>query len=94
MVLWSNSDPWVGCRVFLFISPGLNPSLLFFPVGQDEPSSLEVTWPDGRVISRSIASSEINSVLEIPYPRDTPGSPLTILPLEVSPAFASHAHVT
>lgn len=38
--------------------------------GQDEASSLEVTWPDGRVVVRSVASSEINSVLEVPYPLD------------------------
>lgn len=29
-----------------------------------------MTWPDGRVVVRSVASSEINSVLEVPYPLD------------------------
>lgn len=31
---------------------------------------MEVTWPDGKMASRSVASGEMNSVLEIPYPRD------------------------
>ncbi|XP_023610595.1 cartilage acidic protein 1 [Myotis lucifugus] len=38
--------------------------------GKDEASSVEVTWPDGKVASRNVASGEMNSVLEIPYPRD------------------------
>uniref|UniRef100_G1PTK8 Cartilage acidic protein 1 n=1 Tax=Myotis lucifugus TaxID=59463 RepID=G1PTK8_MYOLU len=37
---------------------------------KDEASSVEVTWPDGKVASRNVASGEMNSVLEIPYPRD------------------------
>lgn len=65
----------------------LSPGLPFFLVGQDEPSSLEVTWPDGRFISRTVAKSETNSVLEIPYPQDTKGSPSIALPLEVSLIF-------
>lgn len=68
----------------------MNSSLPFSLVGQDEPSSLEVTWPDGRFISRTVVSTEINSVLEIPYPQDTPGSSSAVLPLEVSPSFAGH----
>lgn len=31
---------------------------------------MEVTWPDGKVASRNVASGEMNSVLEIPYPQD------------------------
>lgn len=31
---------------------------------------MEVTWPDGKMASRSVASEEMNSVLEISYPRD------------------------
>ncbi|XP_015722742.1 cartilage acidic protein 1 isoform X1 [Coturnix japonica] len=42
-----------------------------FGLGRDEASSLEVTWPDGRVLVRAVASSETNSVLEVPYPQDT-----------------------
>ena len=42
----------------------------FLPTGKDEASSVEVTWPDGKMASRNVASSEMNSVLEIPYPRD------------------------
>lgn len=52
------------------------------PAGHDKPSSLEVTWPDGRVVSRAVASSETNSVLEVPYPLDTE-EPLVPAPLEV-----------
>lgn len=49
------------------------PPLLTFspsPSGKDEASSVEVTWPDGKVASRNVASGEMNSVLEIPYPRE------------------------
>lgn len=52
------------------------------PAGRDEASSLEVTWPDGRVLVRAVASSETNSVLEVPYPRDTEKPPAPTL-LEV-----------
>ncbi|XP_041424661.1 cartilage acidic protein 1 isoform X3 [Xenopus laevis] len=41
-----------------------------FGLGKDEASSLEVTWPDGKVFTRSVAEGEINSVLEIPYPHE------------------------
>ncbi|XP_055485992.1 cartilage acidic protein 1 isoform X2 [Psammomys obesus] len=41
-----------------------------FGLGRDEASSVEVTWPDGKMASRSVASGEMNSVLEILYPRD------------------------
>ncbi|XP_060624189.2 cartilage acidic protein 1 isoform X1 [Anolis sagrei] len=61
-----------------------------FGLGQDEPSSLEVVWPDGKFITRSIASTEINVVLEIPYPRDPPASPPAILPLECGQGFSQH----
>ncbi|XP_069835015.1 cartilage acidic protein 1 isoform X1 [Dendropsophus ebraccatus] len=41
-----------------------------FGLGKDEASSLEVTWPDGRIFTRGIAEGEMNSVLEIAYPLD------------------------
>nr|AAF21221.1 W307 [Rattus norvegicus] len=41
-----------------------------FGLGRDEASSVEVTWPDGKMLSRSVANREMNSVLEILYPRD------------------------
>ncbi|XP_075772471.1 cartilage acidic protein 1 isoform X2 [Pelodiscus sinensis] len=44
-----------------------------FGLGRDEASSLEVTWPDGRVVARAVASSETNSVLEVPYPQGAAG---------------------
>ncbi|KAM6067417.1 cartilage acidic protein 1 isoform 4-T4 [Chlamydotis macqueenii] len=52
-----------------------------FGLGRDEASSLEVTWPDGRVVARAVASSETNSVLEVPYPLDME-EPLMPAPLE------------
>ncbi|XP_066475671.1 cartilage acidic protein 1 [Tiliqua scincoides] len=61
-----------------------------FGLGKDEPSSLEVTWPDGKFISRTVKSSETNSVLEIPYPRDTARSPPAIIPLECGQGFSQH----
>ncbi|XP_058044267.1 cartilage acidic protein 1 isoform X3 [Ahaetulla prasina] len=61
-----------------------------FGLGQDEPSSLEVTWPDGKFISRAVVSTEINSVLEILYPKDTPGSPTILVPLECGQGFSQH----
>lgn len=44
--------------------------ICFFLPGKDEASSLEVTWPDGRIFTRGIAEGEMNSVLEIVYPLD------------------------
>ncbi|XP_071302199.1 cartilage acidic protein 1 isoform X1 [Agelaius tricolor] len=60
-----------------------------FGLGRDEASSLEVTWPDGRVVSRAVASSETNSVLEIPYPLDVE-EPLMPAPLECGQGFSQH----
>lgn len=39
-------------------------------LGKDVATIVEVYWPDGRSIARPLEPSEINSVLEIPYPRD------------------------
>ncbi|KAL6083483.1 hypothetical protein STEG23_033315, partial [Scotinomys teguina] len=41
-----------------------------FGLGRDEASSVEVTWPDGKMVSRSVTGGEMNSVLEIFYPQD------------------------
>ncbi|XP_074963811.1 cartilage acidic protein 1 isoform X1 [Phalacrocorax aristotelis] len=60
-----------------------------FGLGHDEASSLEVTWPDGRVIARAVASSETNSVLEVPYPLDAE-EPLMPAPLECGQGFSQH----
>ncbi|XP_030060655.1 cartilage acidic protein 1 [Microcaecilia unicolor] len=51
-----------------------------FGLGKDEASSIEVTWPDGRFLSRGIAKNEINSVLQIYYPKDENG---LVQPLEI-----------
>ncbi|XP_043375328.1 cartilage acidic protein 1 isoform X1 [Dermochelys coriacea] len=60
-----------------------------FGLGQDEASSLEVTWPDGRVVARAVASSETNSVLEIPYPQGAEGQ-LPPASLECGQGFSQH----
>ncbi|NWI70184.1 CRAC1 protein, partial [Todus mexicanus] len=60
-----------------------------FGLGHDKASSLEVTWPDGRVIVRAVASSETNSVLEVPYPLDAE-EPLVPAPLECGQGFSQH----
>uniref|UniRef100_A0A8C6P4Z8 Cartilage acidic protein 1 n=1 Tax=Nothobranchius furzeri TaxID=105023 RepID=A0A8C6P4Z8_NOTFU len=41
-----------------------------FGLGKDVATNVEVYWPDGRSIARPLEPSEINSVLEIHYPRD------------------------
>ncbi|XP_064000673.1 cartilage acidic protein 1 isoform X2 [Pogoniulus pusillus] len=60
-----------------------------FGLGRDEASSLEVTWPDGRVVARAVASSETNSVLEVSYPLDTE-EPLVPVQLECGQGFSQH----
>ncbi|XP_026517356.2 cartilage acidic protein 1-like, partial [Terrapene carolina triunguis] len=60
-----------------------------FGLGRDEASSLEVTWPDGRVVTRAVASSETNSVLEIPYPQGAEGQ-LPPTSLECGQGFSQH----
>lgn len=62
----------------------------FHPTGKDEASSVEVTWPDGKMASRSVASEEMNSVLEIPYPRDEDRLQ-DPAPLEVRKACGPHS---
>ncbi|MEQ2301313.1 Cartilage acidic protein 1, partial [Ameca splendens] len=41
-----------------------------FGLGRDVATNVEVYWPDGRSVARPLEPSEINSVLEIPYPKD------------------------
>lgn len=38
--------------------------------GKDVATNVEVFWPDGRSVARPLEPSEINTVLEIHYPRD------------------------
>lgn len=38
--------------------------------GKDVATNVEVYWPDGRSVARPLDPSEINSVLEVLYPRD------------------------
>ncbi|XP_072320115.1 cartilage acidic protein 1a isoform X2 [Eucyclogobius newberryi] len=41
-----------------------------FGLGGDEAKVLEVTWPDGTKMTRTLQPAEMNSVLEVAYPRD------------------------
>lgn len=41
-----------------------------FGLGGDEVKVLEVSWPDGTVLTRPLQPGEMNTVLEIAYPRD------------------------
>ncbi|XP_052041592.1 cartilage acidic protein 1 [Apodemus sylvaticus] len=58
-----------------------------FGLGRDEASSVEVTWPDGKMVSRGVASGEMNSVLEILYPRDE-DKLQSMAPLECGQGFS------
>ncbi|XP_036962181.1 cartilage acidic protein 1a [Acanthopagrus latus] len=41
-----------------------------FGLGSDEVTVLEVSWPDGTSISRSLQPGEMNSVVEVAYPKE------------------------
>ncbi|XP_036403198.1 cartilage acidic protein 1 [Megalops cyprinoides] len=41
-----------------------------FGLGKDVATSVEVFWPDGRSVARPLEPSDMNSVLEIPYPKE------------------------
>ncbi|XP_057698901.1 cartilage acidic protein 1a [Corythoichthys intestinalis] len=47
-----------------------------FGLGNDDVSVLEVSWPDGRVVTRVVQPSEMKSVVEIVYPGNTEMSTL------------------
>lgn len=40
-----------------------------FP-GTDEAKVLEVSWPDGTTMTRTLEAGERNSVVEVAYPRN------------------------
>ncbi|XP_061686515.1 cartilage acidic protein 1a isoform X2 [Syngnathoides biaculeatus] len=42
-----------------------------FGLGKDDVSVLEVSWPDGSFITRILQPSEMKSVVEVPFPRDS-----------------------
>lgn len=50
-----------------------NPYAVFlhpwFP-GNDQVTALEVFWPDGRFYTRSLQAGEMNSVVEVAYPKE------------------------
>lgn len=41
-----------------------------FGLGDDEVKIMEVSWPDGKAMTRAVQPGEMNSVVEIAYPRD------------------------
>ncbi|TNN75269.1 Cartilage acidic protein 1 [Liparis tanakae] len=41
-----------------------------FGLGKDVATNVEVYWPDGRSVARPLELSDVNTVLEIHYPRD------------------------
>ncbi|KAJ8248391.1 hypothetical protein GJAV_G00241530 [Gymnothorax javanicus] len=41
-----------------------------FGLGKDVATSVEVFWPDGRSVARALELSDMNTVLEIPYPKE------------------------
>ncbi|KAG2462606.1 CRAC1 protein, partial [Polypterus senegalus] len=41
-----------------------------FGLGRDVATSVEVWWPDGKSVARPLTTSDMNSILEIPYPVD------------------------
>lgn len=48
-----------------------------WPSGNDEATVLEVFWPDGRFYTRTLQPGEMNSVVEVTYPR---GGDMAALP--------------
>ncbi|XP_036389241.1 cartilage acidic protein 1a [Megalops cyprinoides] len=44
-----------------------------FGLGQDMATTVEVYWSDGRYVARPLNASDMNSVLEIPYPQNETG---------------------
>ncbi|XP_056312382.1 cartilage acidic protein 1a isoform X2 [Danio aesculapii] len=48
-----------------------------FGLGTDEATSIEVYWPDGRSIARTLEAADMNTVIEIAYPNEGEESALT-----------------
>lgn len=40
------------------------------PIGSDEATSIKVYWPDGRSVVRPLESVDMNTVIEISYPKE------------------------
>ncbi|XP_044045854.1 cartilage acidic protein 1a isoform X2 [Siniperca chuatsi] len=48
-----------------------------FGLGNDEVTVVEVSWPDGSFITRTLQSGEMNSVVEVAYPKEGETAVLT-----------------
>lgn len=57
------------------------------PAGKDVATSVEVYWPDGRSAARPLEPSDLNSVLEIQYPRDVEVTPTAQIEVQGSRLF-------
>ena len=45
-------------------------TVLYVWPGKDVATNVEVYWPDGRSVARPLEPSDVNTVLEIHYPRE------------------------
>lgn len=56
----------------LFVSVLCDAQWCFFPwlPGNDEVTVLEVSWPDGTSFTRSLQPGEMNTVVEVAYPKE------------------------
>lgn len=45
-------------------------TVLYVRPGKDVATNVEVYWPDGRSVARPLEPSDVNTVLEIHYPRE------------------------
>ncbi|TKS85610.1 Cartilage acidic protein 1 ASPIC [Collichthys lucidus] len=59
-----------------------------FGLGKDMATNVEVYWPDGRSSARPLEPSDINSVLEIHYPRDEEEEVTPTVEIECGHGFA------
>uniref|UniRef100_A0A7N8XIA6 Cartilage acidic protein 1a n=1 Tax=Mastacembelus armatus TaxID=205130 RepID=A0A7N8XIA6_9TELE len=66
-----------------------------FGLGNDEVKVLEVSWPDGNSITRALQPGEMNSVVEVAYPKEGEMSVLaedtTLSPYLLLPTTAANA---
>lgn len=53
-----------------YVSSCCDAQWIFCFSGNDEVSVLQVYWPDGSSISRTLQPGEMNSVVEVAYPKD------------------------
>ncbi|XP_062376054.1 cartilage acidic protein 1 [Sardina pilchardus] len=62
-----------------------------FGLGKDLATSVEVFWPDGRSMAKPLDRSDMNTVLEVLYPKDQ-HEPTTAPEIECGHGFAVNEH--